>query len=136
MAASVQLASARLGETLEQCKQRYGAPIKNDGEFWEFRRNEVTIAAKIKGGKCVLLIYRFPGGFTEAQIMALANRNVPGNEGGWEEADNTSPKITATLTNPKARVAIMLFDDGDLMVTSFDAAEEQKKLADAALEGL
>ncbi|MBE7497111.1 MAG: hypothetical protein HS117_19390 [Verrucomicrobiaceae bacterium] len=80
------LAHARLGETLEQCKARYGEPTSKDAAtaVVYFEKSGVIIAAHFVAGKvdCVRMARVDGEAWSADQVKALADANMGE---GWRE---------------------------------------------------
>lgn len=116
LAASFQIASARIGETVAECGKRYGAcrEASLDGSFKEYSVNRLVVTCSFVDERCVIVTYavrfvspviQLPIGkqrrFSEKQSTRLLNLNgggsawvqkskltfTNGNDGGYETAD-------------------------------------------------
>lgn len=87
-------ASARIGETVEECSKRYdqSPPIVKSKPNW-FGRDRVGATCRFRDGKCVSIYYSIEGGslvdpepfnakprFTKSQAMKLLALNAPSSE--------------------------------------------------------
>lgn len=82
-------AQARIGETLEQCIERYG-PVQDkvnasladsdDGKACVFSKLGITTVVEFKGGVAWRVLFRLPG-MTPTEAESLLKANIP--EGGW-----------------------------------------------------
>ena len=82
------LASARLGETPEQCIARYGEPsiVVDDGNTAYHKKNGLAITVDFRDGKAVEIDYSVDGilgKLTQEQINALLDLIGEGQK--WEE---------------------------------------------------
>lgn len=88
---AARISFARLGETLDQCKTRYGAPSGQNGENeFIFNRDRTEVTVHLRGDRSVREDFApEPGNvFSEAQVAAILQEN---SEGSTWEAIGDSP---------------------------------------------
>lgn len=101
---------ARLGETPEQCVQRYGIPqwVDKEKSQGSFVKDGITITAAFSAGKCVILQFQWPDDATgvDSQRSELARKslgpsvhliseNIPGQR-VWETRNRARCAIEQT----------------------------------------
>lgn len=152
-------ASARLGETVEQCRTRYGKETLGEAEAngsGRFEKNGIVIRVEFRRGKAVEISFshRSKGitdiftGLPDATVQGLLDANAGGSE--WVE-DQSDPirDIGTKVLNRKngTAVACWNYNPGSLVITASaevrrrkaeeeKKAEEQKKSAEKRAEGL
>jgi hypothetical protein len=80
--ATVTLSFARLGETLDQCKARYGFPTGQNGENeFIFSRDHMVIVVHFRAGRSVREDYGPEAGgvLSEAQVSTIFDENAEGS---------------------------------------------------------
>jgi hypothetical protein len=123
-------ASARIGETLEQCRTRYGAEVKSSAStatgYSFFSKNGFLISIQFTDGKAAMLTFRktTPGeAITPAQLDALLASNAGGSK--WQaDAKSTFP---SWQTEDRKVLALYLEKSG--MLTIITAAQTAKNKA-------
>ncbi len=81
--ALVSVASARLGENLEQLTARYGKPVSHDGDGTIFSKAGYRVIAMLFKGKCGALTFSKSDGaeMKPIEISALLSANDGGGGG-------------------------------------------------------
>lgn len=114
---------ARIGDTLEQCKKRYGAPIVSSekNQSFDFKHEGVKINIRVHEGKVVAISYTSPdkGGFTVDQIMSrlVANNgkgdwNLPqGDDVGRMTWTHEDASRGATIDKERLLLKVYTIDD-------------------------
>jgi hypothetical protein len=107
-------ASARVGETLDECVQRYGPMIEkrparlsgSDPEVMVFSKAGITVAAEFRDGKAWHLTYRKLG-LSSVEVDAI----IMANSGAslWGSPLKTRDK-EFRMTDDKSRVALINWD--------------------------
>jgi hypothetical protein len=107
-------ASARVGETLDECVQRYGPMIEkrsarlagSDPEAMVFSKAGITVVAEFRDGKAWHLTYR-KAGLTGVEVDAI----IMANSGGslWGSPLKTRDK-EFRMTDDTSRVALINWD--------------------------
>lgn len=106
------LSLARLGETLDQCVERYGPVVEkksatlseSDPEACIFSKNGVTIAAEFRGGIVWRLAFRIASMIGE-ETETLLRANMP--EGGSWSSSLTVNGLIYRLSSDRRRVAVL-----------------------------
>lgn len=87
--ACVSPVQARLGETITQCKARYGPPVEeklpatvkeSDPDVWKFSKDGITALIEFKGGIAWRIVFRMAV-MTATDAEALLKANMA--DGGW-----------------------------------------------------
>lgn len=151
-------ASARLGETVEQCRTRYGKETLGEAEAngsGRFQKNGISISVDFRDGKAVEIFFSHEAkgltdiftGLPDATIQGLLDANNGGSE--WIE-DQSDPikNIGAKVLKRKDGTAVARWDysRGSLVITAAEEvrrreaekkkkAEEEKKSAEERAEG-
>ncbi|PTY01891.1 hypothetical protein DB346_10575 [Verrucomicrobia bacterium LW23] len=91
---AMQSAQARLGENLQQCRDRYGMFAKKgacegvpDAQFYTFTKSGIDVEVIIWNGRCSRITYSKGGVFTPAEIALLSMRNSENQPWTSEEKD-------------------------------------------------
>jgi hypothetical protein len=136
-------ASARIGETLEMCKQRYGEPTVH-GEFYNFRKPPFVVTVSFYEGKADSESYgkADASGVSETEFEQLLKLN--GGDRKWKRLDVVSLCQSTWQTEDGQMVAFYGFcntnPNNKLVIIGTTAslerggAEEEAK-AKKALEG-
>jgi hypothetical protein len=106
------LAQARLGETLEQCVERYGPVVEkkaatlpeSDPEACVFSKNGVTILGEFRGGIVWRLVFRIASMMGE-ETETLLRANMP--EGGSWSSSLTVNGLVYRLSSDRRRIAVL-----------------------------
>lgn len=135
-------AYARIGETLEQCIERYGDPLKNDSSNAMFSKAGVYVYAHFFEGKADMITFRKieedvlerPVELSQTEINVLLSSNGQGHE--W--AKQNSPSMDSDWKTDDGKVlAHYTFMDHVLIVATAEYmaraaaakdAEEKEKL--------
>jgi hypothetical protein len=137
-------ASARLGETLDECVTRYGPMIErrpaklaaSDPEVMVFSKAGITVAVEFKNGKAWHLTFRKVGlGSNEVEAVIMANSGTSLWGAGFKTRDKEY-----RMTADKARVALVNWDRkgsaGSVAIMSREYAEANHlELAQRVVEG-
>ncbi len=91
-------ASARIGETLEQCVTRYGKAVESGGRSAAFKNGGYSITVSFEHKKAVILHYtkekKNSSGdnaqLSDADIAAILKTN--GGEQAWEKVERSMPQ--------------------------------------------
>ena len=135
--ACLSTADARIGETLEQCIQRYGepfAPVK-PGEKVGFIKGEFFLLISLYDGKADLIVFAKMGGgvpsaktppqpMTDSEISKLLEANSHGV--AWTSTESIRPNRSWTTTDHR----LMAYYAGNGLVIATSAAMDRIK-ADA-----
>lgn len=105
-------AQARLGETLDQCVERYGPVVEkraatlpeSDQEACIFSKNGVTIFAEFRGGIVWRLVFRIASMMGE-ETETLLRANMP-DGGGWSSS-LTVNGLVYRLSSDRRRIAVL-----------------------------
>lgn len=133
-------ASARLGETADECKSRYGTPVSRDAKInsFTYAKNGFTVMACFYNGKASFLSIEKsekddlgkPKEISKNEISSLLNANSNGKE--WKELERSelSPKGWSTedrsrLAGLDAEVNVLIIATAEYM--KFKQDEETKK---------
>ncbi len=99
-------AQARLGETLEQCKVRYGKPTDQNGALHTFVSGNFIIVMQFHPvtGKAMLVSYMKQGEddeaeFTAAQIRELVRINTNTTIDQWERRKDQETEDTVAMSS-------------------------------------
>ncbi len=84
----------RLGETFDQCVQRYGPLIRQQGNpdnpQFIFEKDEITIGINFLDGKAAQISYSRPAGsrFSDLEVQGLLDVNSGGSAWEYDEAES------------------------------------------------
>ncbi len=97
LAVAVASASARIGETLEECQARYGKPVSaaKPGEMVAFYKDDIFLGVSFFEGKADLIIFTKKAGqrtvhFTDEEIEMLLKANGHGQK--WSKVPGSALK--------------------------------------------
>ena len=122
------LSFARLGETLDQCKTRYGGQTGQygDGEF-RFRRDHMVITVHLRGDRSVREDFGPEAGgvLSEAEIASILQENSEGSS--WEVIGDSPVMITyfrkdGRASAQKAKEGAKLTGKGATVIVKYTAA--------------
>ena len=131
-------ASARIGETLDQCKARYGEPVTVDGDTYTFMKNGLLVIVEFYENKVDLIGFRkaeenalsIAADMSDNEIQTILSANGNGNNWRkrevisinkeWEAEDVTMFAQYITMQN-----ILMIFTKEYL--ARFDAAKKAKE---------
>jgi len=107
-------ASARLGETLDECVTRYGPSLEkrppllkvSDPEVLIFTKAGITVAVEFRQGKAWQVTFRKPG-LNRAELDAILMANA--GSASWSPPLKTRDK-EYRMTDDKGRVAVINWD--------------------------
>jgi hypothetical protein len=91
---AVQVVETRLGETLNQCVQRYGPLIRQQGNpdnpQFMFEKDGITIGINFLDGKACQISYSGPAGsrFSDLEVHGLLDLNSGGFAWEYDEAES------------------------------------------------
>jgi hypothetical protein len=108
----VQQASARIGETLEQCIQRYGPVVEkkkatltdSDPEACIFSKGGVTIFTELRGGVVWRMVFRIQSMVAD-EAETLLRANMP-ESGGWSNSLEVNG-LSYRLSSDRRRIAVI-----------------------------
>jgi len=146
-------AEARLGETLEQCTQRYGDPIKDSDGSFHFSKSNFEIFILFYKGKAATIVYRkkiissddkvTALSEFEAKLKGLFNNNevtellrINGGESVWKEytgsknAWHTSDDKFAAIYNEKSDELTVLTEEYRKHIEAEQKAKRDRELAE------
>jgi hypothetical protein len=124
-------ASARLGETLDECVARYGPMIErrapklssSDPEVMVFSKSSITVTVEFRQGKAWHLTYR-KSALTGIEVEAIVIANA--GSGLWGSPLKTKDK-EYRMSDDKKRLAVINWDRkgiaGSLVIMSREFAE-------------
>ena len=95
-------AEARIGETLEQCKARYGEAETQDApppaeQCYLFHKNGIMVVVALVGGRAAQIVYAAvsprgeSGELSGTQVTGLLAANS--NGGSWTRSDDVGPTV-------------------------------------------
>lgn len=135
-------ASARLGETLDECLKRYGPSLEkrpallkvSDPETLVFTKAGITVAIEFRQGKAWQVTFRKPG-LNRVELDAILMANA--GSGSWSPPLKTRDK-EYRMTDDKGRVAVINWDRkgmaGSLTIMSRDFAAANRAEIPARVE--
>lgn len=133
--AHLDMAEARLGETLPECALRYGKQIEADGGNGAaiFSKSELTITAHFRDGSCVAIQFVHsakdesgnPRWFTEAELVSLMNAN--GDSTPWRKVLNYPRMANYESMQRKAT-----YDRTSRVLTIVTKEEDEKRRVESA----
>lgn len=85
---TVHEAAARIGETPEQCRARYGDPIDKDKDILVFKKVDILIAVWFYNGEADMILYSKAAGFSDNEIYTLCKLN--GDARRWTQISPNS----------------------------------------------
>ena len=99
------LAWARIGETPEQCQQRYGPPFLSDPGHTVFRESGLIIVVTFYDGKADSVTYFKAAGDAQKNSRPLSDEEqqallrVNGGEHAWHKTPDPTPNLSWTTDN-------------------------------------
>lgn len=121
------LAQARLGETLTDCKSRYGEPLKQDEktQVVMFRKSGVYITCAFFEGKCDKIWYQREDGeqFSDVEFEALRESNKAGSE--WMEPARKMIGGDMWHTTDASRIAVRLISPRMIQIATKEQIERE-----------
>ncbi len=93
---------ARLGETLEECKIRYGSPDQLAADQFKFRQGHITIVVHIRNGRSVQEDFAPESGsvFSENDFTQLLQENAESST--WEIVGETQTYTSLSRKDGRA----------------------------------
>jgi len=102
-------AAARLGETLDQLKARFGAPSPyarsanvfsqghayEIGKIWNFRSGDWSIECTLISGVCVQITYTKANEMTDEQVATLLSNEAQGSK--WAVVNDVNSTVSSIL---------------------------------------
>jgi hypothetical protein len=115
--AAIRLGFGQLGETLNQCEQKYGPVLQKDRQGWHtFKKEPYYVLVHFYEGKADAVQYvnwiNSPKAFSENEIADLLKQNSPNH---WEVADAGAE---STMYTTKGFTGVHLKLDHILMVAA------------------
>ncbi len=140
------MANARLGDDSKKLKERYDKLLnsykgKDGAQNYHFVHNQWLIMVKMHEGKAVRMTYtKYDEArknkimIDEAEILAIANRNVNGQ---WFFVDEMNDAKVYHLKEDKQKVSVYYTKDRYFSVIDMNGIDKLKKQqAEKSLEGL
>ena len=96
------LARARIGESLEQCRQRYGAPFLSDPGHTAFRESGLVIVVTFYEGQADSVTYFKAEGDAQKHSLPLSDDEqqallrANGGEHVWQKTPDPTPNLSWT----------------------------------------
>jgi hypothetical protein len=131
----------RVGETLEECRARYGQETGKDDEkkLVHFLKSGLTVAATFENDRVAWLMIQNDraggaawsawAGLTDDQIDALQKAN--GGTSKWRIIGKPDPLTTIWRTDDKTRYALYSVSGGALIISNSEWWEKAKKQLEA-----
>ncbi len=124
-------AEARLGETLEQCKARYGEPVREMGGAYAFKKSGLLVVAEFYEGKASGILYQSTTLDTSGRTVALSDGEIEAllkAEGGDQEWEKVGADSEQAIwrTSGGAVAAVYHFKKRQLTVLTQEAMERAK----------
>lgn len=135
-------AQARLGETLAECKKRYGEPVSADKDKMEyaFSKNEMVVVGIFREEKCIQISFKKASlsgssSLSEEEVQILLSANGGGQKWtrmedqimmeGWTTEDERQAHLV-----PIAGILTLTTREGREQLAKEKAASDRKKLED------
>jgi hypothetical protein len=142
LAMAAHSASARIGETLEQCIARYGQPVLplKEGGPAIFVKSNVAICVTFYQGRADMLVFwkrndtGQKGPLSDGEVSLLMNANAGGHS--WQKADNGGSTISAWKTDDGKILAALVSPDRSLTISTMDALARQHAAGASAPKAL
>ncbi len=135
-------AEARLGETSDQCIERYGQPVIRKDDYLIFKtQSGIVVKTIFKAGRCVCIVYRKADeDFTEEQLSVLLKSNTGnGDLDTWKLDENIESK-KQFMGSWKTYKCLFYGEDKMIIITTSDvvqqALDDGKQEERKAVEGL
>ena len=87
---------ARIGETIEECKSRYGKPTQIKGDQIDFKKGGIDITVNFFEGKAIII--KYSGRITSGMAEELQKAN--GGDRQWKVTTN-DPSVILSQTTDK-----------------------------------
>lgn len=105
---------ARLGETFDQCVERYGSLIERQGSAKNpqlvFAKDGITVGINFLGGKAAQISYsKEKGCFEDAEVQQLLAVNSGGSKWKYDPAESTRQRLPSVYDK---QVCFMREDGG------------------------
>ena len=130
------VASARIGESVEECKARYG--VLEQGEKpnnYTARANGLVIVMQFLGDKCAMITYvkEKAERFSENELSILLDNNMGKGNWSWSAADATSVSANSRdgeilAACEKERLLVIVTKSGQSAILSNTKSDESSQL--------
>ena len=96
LAACMVIASAvqaRLGETYDQCIERYGQPVSDNGKTYEFKKPPFNVSVTFRDNRAVAVFYQKPGSIIGEHIQKTEVLTIlDANKSKWQWVEYDCPE--------------------------------------------